>query len=52
MGEYLPPMIIYKSEEVYEPWTRGVPGAVYKPTESGWFNGLRFEDWFFHVSND
>jgi len=46
-GQYLPPMVVYKSQNVYQEWTRGGPnGAVYDCTTSGWFDGRCFERWF------
>ena len=38
-GQYLPPMVIYKSKNVYNDWSTGGPdGAVYECTKSGWFD--------------
>ena len=49
-GDYLPPMVVYKSANVYGQWTMGAPeGTEFDCTESGWFDGKAFEHWFFHV---
>jgi hypothetical protein len=51
-GNYLAPMVVYKvnSENMYEGWREGgPPNAVYKSTQSGWFDTTTFEIWFFQV---
>ena len=49
-GDYLPPMVVYKSENVYEGWISAGPvGAVYDCTKSGWFDARTFNKWFFNV---
>jgi DDE superfamily endonuclease len=49
-GEYLPPMVVYKSQNVYQEWMRGGPrGAVYDCTPSGWFDSRCFERWFTEI---
>ena len=46
-GFVLPPMIIYKAENLWDGWTTGgIPGAVYSQTPSGWFNSQKFLEWF------
>ena len=51
VGQFLPPMVVYKSENLYENWVRGDPkNAVYEVTPSAWFdwfNNRTFEIWFF-----
>lgn len=47
VGEYLPPMVVYKAKNVYLNWEMGGPvGAVYDNTKSGWFDMRTFEVWF------
>lgn len=49
-GDYLPPMVVYKSKNVYEGWISGGPvGTVYDCTKSGWFDSRTFNKWFFNV---
>lgn len=46
-GEILPPMVVYKSKNLYENWTKGgPPGTVYRNSSSGWFDTNLFETWF------
>ena len=45
--EFLQPMVVYKSKNVYANWIKNGPvGLIYYPTKSGWFDlrmfGLRF----------
>ena len=38
-GQYLPPMVFYKSENIYREWVRGGPAnTVYECTKNGWFD--------------
>ncbi|CAM1312261.1 Uncharacterised protein g5927 [Pycnogonum litorale] len=47
VGEYLPPMVVYKSKNLYAEWTQGGPtGALYNHSASGWFDSSTFEEWF------
>ena len=47
-GEYVPPMVVYKAQNLYESWTQGGPNnTVYAVTPSGWFDAATFETWFF-----
>ena len=47
LGEYLPPMVIYRGHSCYLAWTEGGPiGALYDATPSGWFDSRTFEIWF------
>ena len=47
-GEFLLPMVVYKSESVYKEWVRGGPvKTVYDCTKNGWFDSSTFEVWFF-----
>jgi hypothetical protein len=48
-GDMLPPMTVYKSATgiVYESWCDGGPdGAVFAATKSGWFDMVKFNQWF------
>lgn len=46
-GSTLPPYVVYKSLQLWEPWTLGGPdGCRYNRTPSGWFDQSVFEDWF------
>ena len=50
VGEYLPPMVVYKAKNVYEGWMIGGPkGTIYNSTPSGWFDMKTFEKWFFEI---
>lgn len=50
-GELMPLFINYKSKSLLPAWTdNGPPGTRYSCTESGWFDGDSFEDWFFTTS--
>ena len=50
IGEYLPPMVVYKAQNLYRGWTEGGPhNAVYDVTKNGWFDSRTFEIWFFKV---
>ena len=47
-GQFIPPMVIYKSEHCYENWaTGGYNNTVYDCTANGWFDWRMFETWFF-----
>lgn len=49
-GKLLPSYVVYRSKHMYDSWTEGgPPNARYNRTESGWFDGATFEDWFFKV---
>ena len=49
-GTMLPPMVIYKSNNIYENWcVGGPPGTVYDCTTSEWFDIRTFEAWFFKL---
>ncbi|KAG6454154.1 hypothetical protein O3G_MSEX008529 [Manduca sexta] len=46
VGELLPPYVVYKSENVYDTWTKSGPkGCRYNRSQSGWFDANIFEDW-------
>ena len=48
-GELIPPMTVYKSQNLYENWTTNGPtGAIYACSKSGWFDKDLFEQWFMH----
>ncbi|KAB0805407.1 hypothetical protein PPYR_02377 [Photinus pyralis] len=49
-GDLLPPMVVYKRQNVYKNWTMGGPiGTEYSCSKSGWFDMNLFEDWFFSI---
>ena len=49
-GEFLPPVVVYKSENLYKNWIKGGPkNAVYDVTPSGWFDNRTFEIWYFKM---
>ncbi len=49
-GEMLPPMIVYKAQNLYISWTeRGPKGALYSCSKSGWFDSFQFQKWFFQL---
>ncbi len=58
-GTMLPPYVIYRSEHLYDLWTKNGPegkplcckeccqnGSRYNRTKSGWIDHLTFTDWF------
>ena len=50
VGDYLPPMVVYKAQNLYSSWTEGGPlNAVYDVTKSGWFDSRTFEKWLFEL---
>uniref|UniRef100_A0A7M5XHY1 HTH psq-type domain-containing protein n=1 Tax=Clytia hemisphaerica TaxID=252671 RepID=A0A7M5XHY1_9CNID len=50
IGQYLPPMIVYKAETSCPEWEQnGVEGAQYDATDTGWFDMVTFETWFHKV---
>ena len=47
VGQFLPPVVVYKSQNCYNEWTIGGPkGTFYDNTLSGWFHCRCFERWF------
>ena len=49
-GEYLPPMVVYKAENLYHGWVHGgLQGIIYDCTKSGRFDSGTFEIWFFKI---
>lgn len=49
-GEFLPPFVVYKAENIYDLWVQGgPPGTRYGCSKSGWFDTLAFEEWFFSI---
>ena len=47
-GTYLPPMVVYRAQNVYGNWIEGGPrGTIYDRTTSGWFDSVMFEKCFF-----
>jgi hypothetical protein len=50
-GVLLPPYVVYKSKHLYPEWCEGGPtGCRFNRTDSGWFDGDTFEDWFLCVA--
>ena len=50
VGQFLPPMVVYTSEDLYQNWVRGGPkNAVYDVTPSGQFDSRTFEICFFFL---
>lgn len=50
-GDFMPPFVVYKAANTYESWKQGGPkGAKYSCSKSGWFDGAKFEEWFFEVA--
>lgn len=46
-GIMLPPMVVYKAQNLYETWTKGGPeGTVYRVSKNGWFDMETFTAWF------
>lgn len=46
-GGMLPPYVVYKALQMWEPWTIGGPeGCRYNRSQSGWFDQSIFEEWF------
>lgn len=46
-GVYLPPLVVFSSEHVYDKWTENGPrGAVYTCTPKGYMQDVNFESWF------
>lgn len=46
-GVMLPPYVVYKSLQMWEPWALGGPkGCRYNRSPSGWFDQPIFEEWF------
>ena len=47
---YLPPMVVYKAQNLYTWWTQGGPaGSLYSVSKNGWFDGETFQQWFFNI---
>jgi hypothetical protein len=50
-GVMLPPYVVYKSGNLYDNWCTGGPkNAVYMNSQSGWFDGYIYTDWFKKIS--
>ena len=50
VGEFLPPMVVYKAKNLYQGWTQGgPPGTVYDITPNGWFDSRTFTRWFMEI---
>lgn len=51
VGEVLPPYVVYKLEHLWSTWTtQGPKGTRYNRSNSGWFDNVCFEDWFFSIA--
>ena len=47
-GECLPPIVVYKAENLYQGWVQGgLQGTIYDCTKSGWVDSGTFEICFF-----
>ena len=47
-GHYLPPMVVYKAENIYKEWCHAGPiDTVYSCTKRRWFDTEQFKMWFF-----
>ena len=45
--EILPPMVVYKAMFLNDGWASAdLNGAIYHSTDSGWFDGRTFKQWF------
>ncbi|CAH2108940.1 unnamed protein product [Euphydryas editha] len=45
-GTLLPPYVVYKAQNMYDTWRQNGPkGCRYNCTQSGWFDGVTFQDW-------
>jgi hypothetical protein len=50
-GDMLPPMTVYKGENMYKTWGQDGPlNSVFDVSPSGWFDRIRFNKWFDDVS--
>ena len=50
VGEFLPCMVVYKADNLYQGWTEGAPaGTCFDTTKSGWFDSRTFTVWFRNV---
>jgi len=50
-GEFLPPVVVYKSQNLYDGWTKeGPAGTLEDNAVSGWFDSHCFGRWFNNVS--
>ena len=50
MGEFLPPMVVYRAKNLYSSWTENGPiGALYDATSGGWFDSRTFETSFINL---
>ena len=46
----LAPCLVYKAENLWNTWCDGGSnGTSYNRTKQGWFDGKRFQDWFFII---
>ena len=46
-GEFMPPYVVYKAQNLYPTWCEGGPdGTRYNISPSGWFDMNTFADWF------
>lgn len=50
VGEILPPYTVFKSTHLYDSWVKhGPKNSRFNRTQSGWFDEITFEDWFFRT---
>ena len=50
-GTMLPPMVVYKAENLYPSWIeRGPKGTKYSVSKNGWFGSFHFEQFFFEIA--
>jgi hypothetical protein len=50
LGEMLPPMIVFKAQNIYTSWCERRPkGALYSSSKSSWFDGCQFKKRFFEI---
>ncbi|XP_066930866.1 uncharacterized protein [Clytia hemisphaerica] len=50
-GEFMPPMIVYKSKCMWENWKKHGPrGASYTMSKNGWFEAQSFTKWFMDLA--
>ena len=46
-GELLPIYVVYKAQHMWKSWTNsGLKQVRYNRSNSGWFDGICFSDWF------
>ena len=49
-GECLPPMVVYKAENLYKSWVKGgLKDCIHNVTKSDWFDSACFQQWFVEI---